>query len=242
MPALPYSCPKTRDFTKDNYMTHVDGACECGCGGRTTVSPRDNKATGAIKGQPQRFLHGHNRRNPPRTCEQCGRSFSGESRTRFCSRACVHRWNNSRPKHATPIQCRRLTTAEAIPTSEPHRYKQRAGYIILRWKVGVRSYVEALEHRVVAGFVGDHVHHENGRKDDNRPDNLVPLSAREHSAAHSRVNMAEAVRLYREGWSLPRLAARYGVGNVTVMRSLKLRGVTMRTLSEAWKFRKAVQA
>lgn len=38
------------------------GLCQCGCGGRTTLA-RDNDADrGLVKGEPMRFLRGHNRR------------------------------------------------------------------------------------------------------------------------------------------------------------------------------------
>lgn len=40
------------------------GLCECGCGGQTTIAAYDHKARGAIKGQPRRFIIGHNGRKP----------------------------------------------------------------------------------------------------------------------------------------------------------------------------------
>jgi hypothetical protein len=41
--------------------------------------------------------------------------------------------------------------------------------------------------------------------------------------------VAEACRLYPEGWSLARLAERYGVDDMTVRRHLLLVGVVMRS-------------
>lgn len=36
--------------------------CECGCGNRTIPAPRTVSSRGIVKGEPLRFLHGHNRR------------------------------------------------------------------------------------------------------------------------------------------------------------------------------------
>lgn len=130
---------------------------------------------------------------------------------------------------------RQLRPGEVVPTGEPRRYRSSHGYIRLRWRVAPNELVEAYEHRIVAGTMAPEVHHRNGLKDDNRPENLVSLSTLEHAAEHSSVDYVEASQLYRDGWSLPMLAKRYGVGNVTIMRSLKLRGVQMRTLKEACK-------
>jgi hypothetical protein len=43
----------------------TSGICECGCGLATNVSDRTIARTGAVKGQPRRFIHGH---NPARSC------------------------------------------------------------------------------------------------------------------------------------------------------------------------------
>jgi hypothetical protein len=42
-----------------------DGLCECGCGQRTTISPRTNRIHGYIKGEPRRFILGHATRRAP---------------------------------------------------------------------------------------------------------------------------------------------------------------------------------
>lgn len=36
-----------------------DGICQCGCGGRTNLAPRNIKAKGIVKGEPYRFIMGH---------------------------------------------------------------------------------------------------------------------------------------------------------------------------------------
>jgi len=37
------------------------GLCECGCGGKTRLSERTDPRDGTIKGQPRRFIKGHQR-------------------------------------------------------------------------------------------------------------------------------------------------------------------------------------
>src|SRR5690242_12805235 len=41
------------------------GFCHCGCGQRTTVATRNDKAAGMVKGQPRRYITGHHRRKGP---------------------------------------------------------------------------------------------------------------------------------------------------------------------------------
>lgn len=51
------------------------GYCECGCGGLAPIAKDTNRASGRVKGQPQRFIHGHNGRptpNPYRIDEATG--------------------------------------------------------------------------------------------------------------------------------------------------------------------------
>lgn len=143
-------------------------------------------------------------------------------------------------KHKTRTQIRKLLSGEQIPPGEPARYKNAAGYVRLRWKVGVCQYVEVYEHRLIAGLDSPEVHHCNLKTDDNRPENLIPLTSIEHGEKHSRIDGAEAARLYAEGWSLPRLARRYGVGDVTVLRFFKRRGFKLRSLVDAWKYRQRI--
>lgn len=172
----------------------------------------------------------------PRICVGCGHQFDAlldnikKGWGRFCSKPCYHQWRSRQPSKAHTLNIRRLSEGEAIPAGTPRCYLTNDGYVLLRWKIGPRQYVEALEHRVIVGLDAEQVHHINGDKTDNRPENLEPVSASAHTQKHvqPQFDVDEAAQLYREGWSLPRLARKYGVHAVSIMRTLKRRGVTMR--------------
>lgn len=38
------------------------GLCECGCGRKTRIAPRTSRTIGWVKGEPIRFIRGHNKR------------------------------------------------------------------------------------------------------------------------------------------------------------------------------------
>lgn len=83
---------------------------------------------------------------------------------------------------------RSLRPDEPLPEGEPRRYRSAEGYVRLRWRVGPDRYVEEYEHRVVAGRPHPRfdVHHLNGDKADNRPENLEVVERGEHAARHGR--------------------------------------------------------
>ena len=39
-----------------------DGSCECGCGGKTKLARQTHRGFGWVRGEPLRFIHGHNTR------------------------------------------------------------------------------------------------------------------------------------------------------------------------------------
>lgn len=46
--------------TSESAQEISDGYCLCGCGRQTKIIPYSSKRRGWIKGQPMRFIHGHN--------------------------------------------------------------------------------------------------------------------------------------------------------------------------------------
>lgn len=41
------------------------GYCQCGCGEKTSVAPQTISALGVVKGEPRRYINGHQRRKSP---------------------------------------------------------------------------------------------------------------------------------------------------------------------------------
>lgn len=130
---------------------------------------------------------------------------------------------------------RQLRPGEFVPHGEPKRYRNSAGYVRLRWKVGLDEYVEVYEHRVrdYRVVTDEHVHHLNGVRDDNRLENLAPVGRDEHLRGyHGSQDRAEAARLYASGLSTIEVGRRMGIHPSSVYNHAVASGVRIRKMSE----------
>lgn len=134
------------------------GYCHCGCGQKTRIAEKTRKRTGAIKGQPLRYLPHHYRGGKPPV------HYGPDN----------PRWNNGRTVSKQGyVFVHRPDDPDANPSTgyiSEHR-------LIARQLVGGRR----LERH-------EEVHHINGVTDDNRLENLEVLVHAEHALRHRKAN------------------------------------------------------
>lgn len=109
----------------------------------------------------------------PRKCKECGIVFKPEaSRTRFCGKGCSLRHTTRHRKNARGW------------------YKSAKGYILVYMPTHPRATSQGyvMQHRLVMEtylkrslLPEEVVHHKNGQKDDNRPENLEVMLTQQHN-------------------------------------------------------------
>jgi hypothetical protein len=121
---------------------------------------------------------GRRRRRVPRPCKECGRLFDRKNPGDFCSPKCWAVWSRAQGLFSRPLP----------PDVRAHNWKggkvMDQGYIRV-WDRAAAKY--RLEHRLVMEKMlgrplkpNEYVHHKNGIKHDNRPENLDLMGRNPH--------------------------------------------------------------
>lgn len=149
----------------------------------------------------------------PTHCPDCGRPYGQRRRCYMC--------RPPRKRTSTTVKCAECRTPFEVQPNQKTRgegkfcsyeckynasrghfsvgakYTDRRGYVMV--KTGLRQYTS--EHRLVAAASlgrqlapDEQVHHVNGVKDDNRPENLQVLTNAEHQRLHDHLGVQHAPR------------------------------------------------
>lgn len=156
----------------------MDKHCECGCGGLAPLAKQSDTKKGYVRGQPQRFIAGHNIAKPVKmalmNCEYCEKVCelypSEAKRFRFCSRKCQGmdlRYSNLSPQGSSYIDF------------YGYRHLKHGD----KW---IREHRIVMQEHLGRELTSDEVvHHKDKDKLNNDISNLEVMTNEEHSRMHA---------------------------------------------------------
>lgn len=194
------------------------GYCQCGCGGKAPLSPVNVRTRGLVKGEPQRYIRNHASKDPAvkRIISEANKGRGLDfSEADLLEMERLYRMGYSTAEIGVQFGClggsvhRRLVDRgiEMRPPAATRKRARLASHGYVRWG---KSYI----HRIVAeAWYGreigpdEHVHHIDGDKTNNHPENLRIMAAGDHHRLH--MTQQRARRMSRKA-----VIARYGAGSL----------------------------
>lgn len=146
----------------NKLLALFEGKCECGCGGATTISDKTYTKQGIKKGEPRRFISGHQNRRFIKTHTESPEDGQ------FIHKGYVY------------VLC----------PDHPHRTQAR-------YVKRSRLVVEKTLGRYLTSK--EQVHHINGVRSDDRPENLQVVTLSEHNRTHRKTRRMLELRKERQG-------------------------------------------
>ena len=160
--------------------------CRCDCGTEKEVKAGNLRQNTRSCGCMAREMSAERRRAaaaPPARCriEGCSNDTS-KGGGGMCGKHAQRVRRHGDPHHLTPEETRRANNRAAqlarCPDAKPHTYRKLHG------RHEHRVVGEAIAGRPLAPW--EHVHHKDGNKHNNAPENLQVMHARDHAALHAR--------------------------------------------------------
>lgn len=117
---------------------------------------------------------------------------------------------------------RMLKQGEPVPMHAPMCLTvATTGYVELHWRISPYEYVKLYEHRAFLGNPIGEVHHRNGVKTDNRPENLEVVTRQEHRLRHFTWNVHAGAAMRLRGSSYAAIGREFDIDSATAMRGIK---------------------
>jgi endogenous inhibitor of DNA gyrase (YacG/DUF329 family) len=162
--------------------------CECGCGQETKVASKTATSRGWIKGQPLRFINGHNtiireyeQNKIEKSCSYCGKLFevwpNRDETAKFCSISCkTANTNKEKARKYGELTTNNGRLKIKLPD---HPYCDNSGYVFFHRHVVEAHLGYFLDPKVYA------VHHIDENKSNNKLSNLVAIRHSAHMRLHA---------------------------------------------------------